>query len=146
MPSRSNSGDSEGGQLSPSNSIHRSNSETANSQFPLNDIDYESNPNAVAQETGLQCACAFVEFGGRPAATAAKAVFTAALVEKNILGSARAGSKKAAVELCLVLVECEGNADTVWLNLTSDRYCCMRCPSEMLAVVIISSLHQPQNR
>ena len=50
MPSRSNSGDSEGGQLSPSNSIHRSNSETANSQFPLNDIDYESNPNAVAQE------------------------------------------------------------------------------------------------
>lgn len=68
----------------------------------------------MAQETGLQCACAFVEFGGRPAATAAKAVFTTALVEKNILGSARAGSKKAAVELCLVLVECEGNADTVF--------------------------------
>ena len=50
MPSRSNSGDGEGSQLSPRNSIHRSNSETANSQFPLNDIDYESNPNAVAQE------------------------------------------------------------------------------------------------
>ena len=50
MPTRSNSGDSESRQLSPTISIHRSNSETANSQFPLNDIDYESNPNAVAQE------------------------------------------------------------------------------------------------
>lgn len=47
---RRGSGDAEGGQISPSGSIHRSNSETANSQFPLNDIDYESNPNAVAQE------------------------------------------------------------------------------------------------
>lgn len=50
MPPRRNSGDNEGGPLSPSGSIHRSNSETARSQFPLNDIDYESNPNAVAQE------------------------------------------------------------------------------------------------
>ena len=50
MPTRSNSGDGESIQLSPSGSIHRSNSDTANSQFPLNDIDYESNPNAVAQE------------------------------------------------------------------------------------------------
>lgn len=50
MPSRRGSGDGEANQLSPSGSIHRSNSETANSQFPLNDIDYESNPNAVAQE------------------------------------------------------------------------------------------------
>jgi len=50
VPARSKSGDGEGVTLSPSGSIHRSNSETANSQFPLNDIDYESNPNAVAQE------------------------------------------------------------------------------------------------
>ena len=50
MPTRSNSGDGERTQLSPSGSIHRSNSNTANAQFPLNDIDYESNPNAVAQE------------------------------------------------------------------------------------------------
>ena len=50
MPSRSSSSDGEGGQLSPSGSVHRSNSNTANTQFPLNDIDYESNPNAVAQE------------------------------------------------------------------------------------------------
>ena len=38
------------GQLSSNGSIHRSNSDTANSQFPLNNIDYESSPNAVAQE------------------------------------------------------------------------------------------------
>jgi hypothetical protein len=50
LPARSDSGDGKGTTLSPSGSIHRSNSETANSQFPLNDIDYESNPNAVAQE------------------------------------------------------------------------------------------------
>ena len=58
MSTRSNSGDSDGspisptrgGQLSPSNSLHRTNSDTASTHFPLNDIDYESNPNAVAQE------------------------------------------------------------------------------------------------
>jgi len=50
MVGRSNSGDGEAVQLSPSNSVHRSTSETANSHFPLNDIDYESSPNAVAQE------------------------------------------------------------------------------------------------
>ena len=52
MANRSNSGDgSQEGQLSPSNSLkERSNSDTANSHFPLNDIDYESNPKAVAQE------------------------------------------------------------------------------------------------
>ena len=58
MSTRSNSGDGDGsptsptrgGQLSPSNSLHRTNSDTASTHFPLNDIDYESNPNAVAQE------------------------------------------------------------------------------------------------
>jgi hypothetical protein len=39
------------GQLSPSLSLRDHNgSDTANAQFPLNDIDYESNPAAVAQE------------------------------------------------------------------------------------------------
>ena len=47
---RKSSLNGEVGQLSPNGSIHRSNSDTANSQFPLNDIDYESSPNAVAQE------------------------------------------------------------------------------------------------
>ncbi|KAL9128517.1 MAG: hypothetical protein Q9217_002813 [Psora testacea] len=54
MASRNGSGEGEGGgsQLSPSNSLRRqaSTSDTANSHFPLNDIDYESNPNAIAQE------------------------------------------------------------------------------------------------
>lgn len=58
MASRSNSGDGESapisptmaGQLSPSNSLHRTSSDTASTHFPLNDIDYESNPSAVAQE------------------------------------------------------------------------------------------------
>lgn len=45
-------GDGAGVQLSPSNSLRRapSTSDTANSHFPLNDIDYESNPKAIAQE------------------------------------------------------------------------------------------------
>ena len=47
---RSNSFDRDNGPLLPTSSVHRSNSETANSHFPLNDVDYESNPAAVAQE------------------------------------------------------------------------------------------------
>ena len=45
-------GDGGGAQLSPRNSLRRqpSTSETANTHFPLNDIDYESNPNAIVQE------------------------------------------------------------------------------------------------
>ncbi|PMD35301.1 hypothetical protein L207DRAFT_569865 [Hyaloscypha variabilis F] len=41
----------EKGQLSPSMSLRDRNvSDTANAQFPLNDIDYESDPTAIAQE------------------------------------------------------------------------------------------------
>lgn len=40
----------ETGQLSPSLSLREHAADTANSQFPLNDIDYESDPAAVAQE------------------------------------------------------------------------------------------------
>lgn len=50
MGGRSNSSDRDNGPLSPTRSVHLSNSETANSHFPLNDLDYESNPAAVAQE------------------------------------------------------------------------------------------------
>lgn len=50
MP-RTNSFERENGALSPASSIRqRSNSDTANSRFPLNDLDYESDPAAVAQE------------------------------------------------------------------------------------------------
>ncbi|MCJ1461568.1 hypothetical protein MMC07_000165 [Pseudocyphellaria aurata] len=51
MASRTNSFERENGALSPASSIRqRSNSDTANSRFPLNDLDYESDPAAVAQE------------------------------------------------------------------------------------------------
>ncbi|KAL3421981.1 telomere silencing protein [Phlyctema vagabunda] len=48
---RSGSFDDQSGPPSPSLSLRdRNPSDTANHQFPLNDIDYESNPAAVAQE------------------------------------------------------------------------------------------------
>ena len=51
MPSRSNSFGPDGAHLSPPLPMGaRSPSETANSSFPLNDLDYESDPAAVAQE------------------------------------------------------------------------------------------------
>lgn len=51
LPVRSNSNGRDNGQLSPPLPLGvRSPSDTANSSFPLNDIDYESNPAAVAQE------------------------------------------------------------------------------------------------
>ena len=51
MPSRSNSFGPDGARLSPPLPMGaRSPSETANSSFPLNDLDYESDPAAVAQE------------------------------------------------------------------------------------------------
>ncbi|KAI4270865.1 MAG: hypothetical protein LQ337_006418 [Flavoplaca oasis] len=50
MAGRNNSTDSERSPR-PSQPLRtRSNSDTANTQFPLNDIEYESNPEAVAQE------------------------------------------------------------------------------------------------
>lgn len=49
--SRTGSFEHENSPLSPTSSLReRSNSDTANSRFPLNDLDYESNPAAVAQE------------------------------------------------------------------------------------------------
>ncbi|KAL8716062.1 MAG: hypothetical protein Q9225_006258 [Loekoesia sp. 1 TL-2023] len=51
MAGRTNSNDHGRGPASPSRPVRtRSNSDTANTQFPLNDIGYESNPEAVAQE------------------------------------------------------------------------------------------------
>ena len=48
---RQNSFGSENGPLSPNLAMRqRAPSDTANSQFPLNNVDYESNPAAVAQE------------------------------------------------------------------------------------------------
>lgn len=51
MAPRSNSFGHENGPMSPTLPMRdRSPSDTANSQFPLNNLDYESNPAAVAQE------------------------------------------------------------------------------------------------
>lgn len=51
VASRTYSFEPETGQLSPKGPLReRSNSDTANSAFPLNNIDYESSPAAVAQE------------------------------------------------------------------------------------------------
>jgi len=70
-------------------------------------------PNAVAQEKGIECACAVVEFGGKAAAVRVRDPFVSALAEKGLWGATRAGTKKAAVELCLLLVECEDSATGV---------------------------------
>lgn len=70
--------------------------------------------NVVAQEKGIETACAYIELGGRPAALRARDQFTAALRDKGLWGATRAGTKKAAIELCLLLVECEGSADAVF--------------------------------
>ena len=51
VASRTYSFEPDTGQLSPNGPLRsRSNSDTANSAFPLNNIDYESSPAAVAQE------------------------------------------------------------------------------------------------
>lgn len=72
--------------------------------------------NAVAQERGLECACALVEYGGKRAAVKVKDTVLTGLLEKGLWGASRAGTKKLATELCLLLVECEGTAATVLQN------------------------------
>ena len=69
--------------------------------------------NAVCQEKGIECCCSFIEYGGKSAAIKSREAFTSALVEKNVFGVTRAGTKKATTELCLLLVECEESADGV---------------------------------
>ncbi|KAL8947438.1 MAG: hypothetical protein Q9222_006284 [Ikaeria aurantiellina] len=51
MAGKYNGTSTDRGPVPPSQPLRtRSNSDTANTQFPLNDIEYESNPDAVAQE------------------------------------------------------------------------------------------------
>lgn len=77
--------------------------------------------NAVCQEKGVEACCAFVEFGGKNAASKAKEQLMQAIVEKNVFGVARAGTKKALVELCLLLVECAEDAgEGVLVPLATD--------------------------
>lgn len=72
--------------------------------------------NVVAQETGLQAVCKFLEFGCSPGPTftKVKAVpLIPALCEKG-LSSSRAGTKAKAIEALLLLVEILGSADWVF--------------------------------
>ncbi|KAE8268517.1 hypothetical protein A4X09_0g3815 [Tilletia walkeri] len=64
-----------------------------------------SDSNAVAQEKGVEAVRAFVEFGGAQAGKTREVVLPA-LVDK-CFGSARAGTKKAAIECTLLYVEME---------------------------------------
>ncbi|KAM0755289.1 ARM repeat-containing protein [Meredithblackwellia eburnea MCA 4105] len=63
--------------------------------------------NAVSQEKGVEAACSLVQWGGKGAARSRPEVVPS-LVEK-CLGSARAGTKAKAIELCLLYVEVEGD-------------------------------------
>ena len=68
--------------------------------------------NAVAQEKALDCVLAFVEFAGPAGATKTAEAVVPALVDK-CLGSARAGTRTKAIELCVLYVECAGTSEPV---------------------------------
>ncbi|GAA5992452.1 hypothetical protein JCM10908_000823 [Rhodotorula pacifica] len=67
--------------------------------------DWVRDANAVAQEKGVEAACAIVEFGGRAAARS-RADVVPSVVEK-CLGSARAGTRTKGIELCMLYIESE---------------------------------------
>ena len=77
-------------------------------------------PNAVAQEKGLEAALAFIEYGGKQAASKATDAFVSAVRDKGLWGATRAGTRKAAVELCLVLIECDDAAEGVLTAATTE--------------------------
>ncbi|GAA5872661.1 hypothetical protein JCM3774_001877 [Rhodotorula dairenensis] len=67
--------------------------------------DWVRDANAVAQEKGVEAACAIVEFGGKAAARSRPDVVPS-IVEK-CLGSARAGTRSKGIELCMLYIEAE---------------------------------------
>ena len=78
-----------------------------------------SDPNAVAQEKGVECLVAFVKYAGETAAKTREAVLPV-LVEK-CLGSSRAGTRSQAMELTLQYVEVEnGGAGVVVREIGAD--------------------------
>lgn len=80
-----------------------------------------TDPNAVAQEKGVECLVAFVKFAGENAAKTREGIIPA-VVEK-CLGSARAGTKSQAVELALQYVEVEnGGAGVVVCLMYHNTY------------------------
>ncbi|GAA6054178.1 hypothetical protein JCM3770_002818 [Rhodotorula araucariae] len=67
--------------------------------------DWVRDANAVAQEKGVEAACAVVEFGARAMART-RAEVVPSIVEK-CLGSTRANTRTKGIELCLLYVEAE---------------------------------------
>ncbi|GAA5933192.1 hypothetical protein JCM3775_002563 [Rhodotorula graminis] len=67
--------------------------------------DWVRDANAVAQEKGVEAACAVVEFGGRSMART-RAEVVPSVVEK-CLGSTRANTRIKGIELCLLYVAAE---------------------------------------
>ncbi|BGP46329.1 hypothetical protein JCM10450v2_002171 [Rhodotorula kratochvilovae] len=67
--------------------------------------DWVRDANAVAQEKGVEAACAVVEFGGRTVART-RAEVVPSVVEK-CLGSTRANTRTKGIELCMLYVEAE---------------------------------------
>ncbi|KAL8281038.1 hypothetical protein RQP46_006717 [Phenoliferia psychrophenolica] len=75
--------------------------------YPAGVKDWVRDSNAVSQEKGVEAACSLVQWGGKQAAKSRPEVVPS-VVEK-CLGSARAGTKTKAVELCLLYAEVEGD-------------------------------------
>lgn len=67
----------------------------------------------MAQERGIETACAFVQYGSKQNALRTREAFVTALQEKGLWGATRAGTKKNALELCLLLTEAEDTGDGV---------------------------------
>ncbi|PWN17789.1 ARM repeat-containing protein [Microstroma glucosiphilum] len=81
--------------------------------------------NAVAQEKGVGAVVEFVKYGGKAAGSTREAVFPA--VTEKCLGSTRAGTKKAALELALLYAEnedvmgCEGLVNDILPGLSAKQ-------------------------
>ncbi|GAA5893605.1 hypothetical protein JCM5296_002476 [Sporobolomyces johnsonii] len=67
--------------------------------------EWVRDPNAVAQEKGVEAACKVVEMGGKPLARTRSEV--APSVVEKCLGSTRANTRAKGIELCLLYVEIE---------------------------------------
>lgn len=72
---------------------------------------FATDPNAVAQEKGVECLVALVKFAGETAAKTREGIVPA-LVDK-CLGSTRIGTKNHAVELVMQYVEVENGGGGV---------------------------------
>ena len=80
-----------------------------------------TDPNAVAQEKGVECIVTLIKFAGETASKTRDTVVPA-LVDK-CLGSTRAGTKNQAIELILQYVEVENSAAGVVVRAAFELCC-----------------------